>query len=161
MEWLSRNLGVMVATVAVVLSFSTVMLNRRQRRQDVYFRVHETLTSLEMQRGRRLLHRCGEKGALPPEDDADFALISRTLSVHNTVAIYVRRGLVPRRWVLAGWQNTLCNMRQGTRLFVEYRNETYGWQIFSELDTLIGSAEKAAAWHAPRKQPRVTGPEVD
>ncbi|RSM37674.1 hypothetical protein DMB66_59455 [Actinoplanes sp. ATCC 53533] len=143
MNWFLRNLGIFIATIAVGLSFATVVLGRRQRRQDMYLRVHETLIDVQMQRGRRLLHRCAVDGALPPEESDEFAIVSRTLSVHNAVAIYVRRGIVPQRWVLAEWRNTLCDMRRGFTLFRAYREETYGWQVLVELDTLISSAEKA------------------
>jgi hypothetical protein len=91
----------------------------------------------------------GENGALPPEESEDFALVSRTLSVHNAVAIYVRRGIVPQRWVLAEWRNTLCDMRRGLVIYRRYRQETYGWQVFVELDALITSAEREVRKHGP------------
>lgn len=144
MTWILRNLGVFVGTFAVGLSFATVVMNRRQRQQDMYLRVHETLIDVQMQRGRRALYRCGQDGALPPEDSDDFALISRTLSVHNAVAIYVRRGIVPRRWVLAEWRNTLCDMRRGLTFFRTYREQTYGWPVLVELEALIVAAERDA-----------------
>ncbi|WP_436522318.1 hypothetical protein [Actinoplanes sp. HUAS TT8] len=143
MAWVLRNLGVIIATLAVGLSFATAILNRRQRQEDMYLRVHETLIDIEMQRGRRALHAFGEAGLLPSEESPEFAQISRTLSVHNAGAIYVRRGIVPRRWVLREWKNTLCDMRCALTVFREYRQSTYGWPVLVELDSLISSAERS------------------
>lgn len=154
MSWFIRNLGIFVATLAVSLSFATVVFGRRQRRQDMFLRVHEMLIDVEMQRGRRLVYQSGRQGHLPPEDSDDFALISRTLSVHNTVAVYVRRRIVSQQWVLAGWQNTLCDLRKGTTLFVEYRQETYGWLVCPDLDSLISSAERRALRRGDRGDAR-------
>lgn len=143
MNWILRNLGVLIATVAVGLSLTTVILNRRQRRQDMYLRVLETLIDPQLRRGRQLLKDCGESGLLPPEGSDDFALLSHTLSVHNTIAIYVRRRIVPKRWLLEGWRNTLASIRPATELYIGYRRNTYGWDIFDDLVSLINSAEKA------------------
>ena len=149
MSWILHNLGVLVATMAVGLSFATAAFNRRQRQQDMYLRVHETLIEVEMQHGRRALYECGRTGKLPPEGSTEFARISRTLSVHNAVAIYIRRGIVPRRWVLQEWRNTLCDMRRGLDTFRRYRQVTYGWPVLVELEALIASAEVAAIKHEP------------
>jgi hypothetical protein len=157
--WVVRNLGILIATVAVGLSFATATLNRRQRRQDMFLRVHEMLIDIEMQRGRRLLYQCGRDGRLPPEESDDFARISRALSVHNTVAVYVRRGIVPRRWILEGWQNTLCDMRHGAMLFIAYRQQTYGWHVWRELDSLITLAEKKCL-HASDSRPHSAAPTI-
>jgi hypothetical protein len=152
-HWILRNLGVLIATVAVGLSFATALLNRRQRQEDMYLRVHETLIDIDMQRGRLALHQVGVSGRLPPEGGDEFARISRTLSVHNAVAIYVRRGIVPRRWVLDEWRNTLCDMRRGMTIFKEYRQSTYGWLVLEELDGLIASAEQSVCARDPVLSP--------
>jgi hypothetical protein len=57
MKWITESkdlLGVLLAVVAIALSFSTVIMNRRQSRRAAFLQLHESLTSPDLQRGRRL-----------------------------------------------------------------------------------------------------------
>ncbi|MEV4540819.1 hypothetical protein [Micromonospora echinaurantiaca] len=103
MQWVNTYkdlLGVVIATLAVALSLSTVLVQRAQQRRDAYRYMHEQLISPELQQGRRLLFDAGRSGQLPDDRSQDFYLMNRAVGMYDTLGLYVRRKVVPRRWVL-------------------------------------------------------------
>jgi hypothetical protein len=145
MEWFSHNkdfFSLAIATIAVALSLTTVAMNRRQRKQDTFLRIHELLTSSDIQRGRHLTYDIGRTGVVPV-DKEDYATVNRALSTHNTVAMYVRRRVVSRRWVLDSWHHTLVDMKAGAQVFIEYRQtHQHAWSLWGDLQSLIAAAEQ-------------------
>jgi hypothetical protein len=135
-------ISILIATGAVVLSFATVLLGQRQRRQDIFLRVQEILSDVDMQRGRWLLNEGAQTGELPPPGTPDSALIYRTLRMHNTVAMYVRRGPVPGGWVLDAWHHSLRNIKDGALMYVSDESKSFRWYVAPELEALIARAER-------------------
>ena len=48
---------------------------------------------------------------LPEQLSPEFYLLNRTLGIYDTLAMYVRRRVVPRRWVLDMWHHPLAGMQ--------------------------------------------------
>lgn len=145
MRWLLGNtqfIGIVIAALAICLSFLTALLNRRQRRQDMFLRVQDMLTDIDIAQGRFQLHKVAETGYVPTLGAPERFQLSRCLSVHNTVATYVRRGIVPKRWVLDSWHHSLQDLRQGVAAMVRTRQEMQQWRPWADLDWLITLAEK-------------------
>jgi hypothetical protein len=93
-------LSLIIATLAVVLSLITVVLQRWQQQREAYRGIYEVLMSEQLQRGRWLISEISQPGDLPKDRSADFYLIHRTLGWFDTLAMYHQRRVVPRRWVI-------------------------------------------------------------
>jgi hypothetical protein len=136
-------LGIVIAAIAVGVSFATVLLGRRQRRQDMFIRVQEMLADEKMQTGRWLLYQGAVTENRVVRGTPEGGLVYRTIRVHSTVAMYVRRGLVPRQWVLEAWHHSLRNMRPGLTTYVAQQEDAaVRWYVASELMGLIEMAER-------------------
>jgi hypothetical protein len=105
-------LSISIAGIAVVLSFVTVILGRRERQLDAFAKIQELLLDRDAQEGRRILYQASRDGVLPA-DQTRFDLANRAVANFNTVAILVRHKVIPRQWLLEDWHHTLRQMRVG------------------------------------------------
>ena len=136
-------IAIAVATVAVALSLITVIIQRRQQQRDAYRQIQDVLMSDDIQRGRWMVIAIG-LGDLPLPDrySADFYLLNRTLGIYDTLAMYVRRKVVPRAWVLDMWHHPLRRMRSGAEKLAR-RHQELGltWTPWPELWPLLEQAQ--------------------
>ena len=93
-------LTVLVAVAGIALALITAITNRNQRRRDALYRIHDLLTSSDQQEGRRLLYKFADQGNYADAAEMEFASMNRAMATLNAVGLYVRRGIVPGRWVL-------------------------------------------------------------
>src|SRR3954467_2749521 len=104
MLWLRRSNGPpagAIATCAVILSLIAVVIQRRQHQRTAYQQIQEVLMSEDVQRGRWMVSEISQRRReLPEPFTSDYYPIKRTIGVCNTLAMYVRRKMVPRSWVL-------------------------------------------------------------
>jgi hypothetical protein len=147
MQWLDRFkdlLAIVIATIAVILSLVTVMAQRRQQRREAYRQIQDVLMSPELQRGRWMITEISRgKRGLPDRASPEFYLLNRTLGVFDTLAMYVRRGVVPREWVLDMWHHSLADMRAGARQLARRHQETnLGWTPWPELWSLLDESAR-------------------
>ncbi|GIH09151.1 hypothetical protein Rhe02_72180 [Rhizocola hellebori] len=134
-------LNISIAALAVILSLVTVLIGRRQRQLDALMKVQDLLLGTDVQEGRRLLYQATREGELPA-DQARFDLANRALANFNTVAILVRRRVVPRNWLLEDWHHTLRQMRVGYDSVVAYWRRNAGSpNYWFDLGWLISAAE--------------------
>ena len=136
-------IAIAVAAVAVVLSVTTVIIQRRQQQRDAYRHIQDVLMSEDIQRGRWMVIAIG-LGDLPfPERySADFYLLNRTLGIYDTLAMYVRRKVVPRAWVLDMWHHPLHRMLPGAeKLARRHRELGLTWTPWPELWSLLEQAK--------------------
>ena len=136
-------IAIAVAAVAVVLSLTTVIIQRRQQQRDAYRQIQDVLMSEDIQRGRWMVIAIG-LGDLPfPERySADFYLLNRTLGIYDTLAMYVRRKVVPRTWVLDMWHHPLHRMLPGAeKLARRHRELGLTWTPWPELWSLLEQAK--------------------
>jgi hypothetical protein len=132
--------GAGIALIAVALSTVSLFTGRRERRLDAFFRVQDFLLNPDAQEGRYLLYEADRRGALP-KDREEFALIVRSLSNFNTVAVFARRGIVNRDWLLDVWHHSLAEMRLGFDSVVAYRRRNWHDRgAWPDLDQLIAAA---------------------
>jgi hypothetical protein len=142
--WISNHTALLALTVAAVaasLSLINTLLSRRYRRQDAYLRMHDLLTTPEMQRGRRLLYAIGRGGEIPVDDSPEYEAVNRVLAAHNNLAMYVRRGVIRKSWVLDAWHHTLRDLEPGVTTFINYRMGHHSWRVWTELEWLIAGAK--------------------
>jgi hypothetical protein len=142
-SWISSHTAVValvIAATAAALSLANTMLNRRYRRQDAFLKMHDFLTTPEMQRGRRLIYAIGRTGEIPDYDSDEHVAVNRALAGHNNLAVYVRRGVISRRWVLDAWHHTLRDLAPGAAAFINHRGELHAWRVWTELERLMVEA---------------------
>jgi len=137
-------LGIALATLAIVLSLVTVLLQRRQHQRDAYRQIYETLMSEGLQHGRWLILDIADTGVMP-DDPEDVRLVFRTLGTFDNLAMYVRHRVVPRSWVMDVWHHPLREMRAGAETvrtvdLAHRRIATYIvpwpqlWQLFEQAE---------------------------
>jgi hypothetical protein len=143
MDWFEGSkelIGITIAAIAVVLSLVTVLIQRRQQQHHAFQQIHDVLMTSEHQRGRWLMWDVADTGALPDQGSPDYYLLNRTLGMLNLLALYARRGVVPRRWVLEVWHHPLQKMDVAVTLLVDERIAVAGWRPWPQLEWLIRQA---------------------
>ncbi|MBG0564867.1 hypothetical protein [Actinoplanes aureus] len=136
-------IAVAIAALAVVLSLITVIVQRRQQQREAYRQVQDVLMSETVQRGRWMVIDIGNGDRpVPARGTPDFYLLNRTLGVYDTLAMYVRRKVVPRKWVLDMWHHPLKAMRPGAEKLAQRHLEIgLDWRPWPELWSLLKAAE--------------------
>jgi hypothetical protein len=114
-------LSLIIATLAVGLSLTTAVLQRRQQQREAYRGIYEALMSEELQRGRLLVSEISRPGDLPEDRSPDSYLIFRTLGWFDTLAMYHQRRVVPRQWVMEVWHHALRDISIGARVMLNER----------------------------------------
>jgi hypothetical protein len=143
MDFFARSkdlIAIAIAAIAVILSLVTVLVQRRQQRQQAFQQIHDVLMTTEHQRGRWLMWEIAGAGRLPDQGSADYYLINRTLGMLDLLAHYARHGVVPRRWVLERWHHPLQQMAAAVALLVDERVAVAHWRPWPHLDWLIRAA---------------------
>jgi hypothetical protein len=116
-------LSLIIATLAVVLSLITVVLQRWQQKREAYRGIYEVLMSEPLQRGRWLISEIARPGDLPKDRSPDSYLIYRTLGWFDTLAMYHQHRVVPRRWVMEVWHHSLRDISTGAKVMRNDRLE--------------------------------------
>jgi hypothetical protein len=148
-------LSLCIATLAVGLSFWTVLINRRQKRQETFLKIHEILTSADLQHGRKLLYESARMGTFPDDGSDEFLLVNRALAVYDAVGMYIRRRIVSKDWILDSWHHSLQDIRPAAEAFVRHRQKKHHmWKPWPDLEVLLESAEgyqtkRTCCWPSP------------
>jgi hypothetical protein len=145
-EQLKDVLGIALATLAIALSLLTVFLQRQQHQRDSYRQMYDTLMSEDLHRGRWLINEISATTEMP-DNAEDVLLIFRTLGTFDTLAMYVRHGVIPRRWVMDVWHHPLREMRSGAEIARAHRIHPGSlapvvrwpqlWQLIDEAETYV------------------------
>jgi hypothetical protein len=146
MNWLVQNkdtVGIVLASCAIVVSLTTVLIARRQQQLSAFLQVQQLMLTPENQHGRRLLYRVGNLDDLPQMDTDDFYLINRSMAIFDLVGALSRRGAVKRNWILDYWHRGLRDMRPGYEALVRRREENNrGANPRPDFDDLYESGQK-------------------
>jgi len=110
-----------IATLAVVISLVTIVLQRRQQKRDAYRGIYEVLMSEQVQQGRWLIGDIGRTRKLPEDGSSEYYQIFRTLGWFEALAMYNKRKVVPRRWVMEVWHHSLRGMTEGAEVMLADR----------------------------------------
>jgi hypothetical protein len=143
LSWIGSHNGILalaITALAATLSLANTMLNRRYRRQDAYLKMHDLLTTPEMQRGRKLVSQIGLTGKIPAPESDERAAVNRALVAHSNLAMFIHRGVISKRWVLGAWHHTLRDLNPGAAIYIDHRREVHGWGVYAELEQLIEDA---------------------
>ena len=112
-----------IATLAVVVSLATVIMQRRQERRAAYREIYTTLMSDDLHQGRWLIRNTSKTHVIP-KDELEVRLIYRTLGVFDNMAMFARHKVIPVKWVLEVWHHPLNEMRAGVETIRKYAKES-------------------------------------
>lgn len=120
-DWLT----VMLAGVALVVSFGALAFNYRKARQETFLNIHDKLIAVDLQEGRRLLYNeinaPEDPARLLREDPVNYAKVNRALVMFDVLGLYVKRGYISKTWVLDEWGPTLAKARKHANHFIAHR----------------------------------------
>jgi hypothetical protein len=120
-DWLSRSKDVVAtitATLAIILTLVTVILQRGQHNRQGYREIYNTLMSEDLHKGRWLINTIDDESKYENalKEPGGRALIYRTLGIFDNLALYARKRIVPRRWVLRIWHHPLKQMEPSVKI---------------------------------------------
>jgi hypothetical protein len=139
MAWFVENtylLTIWIALLAVVLSFTTIIMQRNESKRDAYREIGTVVMSEDIHRGRWFLNKMEEI----PTDEPTRLLIYRTLGLLNNLAMFVDHHVVPKKWVLDVWHHALQDMRLAADLIRAREEAVTGVRtsVASTLVTILG-----------------------
>ncbi|NKG22392.1 hypothetical protein [Paeniglutamicibacter terrestris] len=117
----------------------------------MFLSIHNSLISLDIQNGRRLLFNKINSPEDPSEllssDPRAYDQINRALAMYDVLGLYVKRKYVDKSWVMDEWGSGLAKARVPALLFMAHR-EAIGvpskWKNFDAL-----SLEAKLAYRQP------------
>jgi hypothetical protein len=129
MSWFASSkdfLATVVAFLALLVSFTTVVLSRKQQQRTAYWDLYSVLMSDDLHRGRWLIYEIHSEDDDPNRhDDAEtYYLIYRTLGVFDNLGMFVKRKIVPRELVLEVWHHPLIAMCPGAQIVRDHAIRT-------------------------------------
>lgn len=148
------------ATLALAISIWAIGIATNSERRLQFMRVHELMTSLDTQRGRRLLREnatsCFRISWMKRSRSADFDAVNRAVSLFHTLAIYARRHYVTRKIAVAHWGLPLARSWDSITIFILWRDEKYadgaGWGDLLWFAELCGADVTEVRLMAERRQ---------
>lgn len=144
-DWLSQNtdlVALLLAVMGLALGLFTVWLSVHQARINAYTRMHETLISPDASGGRRKLFMAYEVNNLPEPGDEDWGAIDRSMATYDTLGVYVKRRIVPKKLVMSAWFHPLSNIAEPARAWVEHRKAHGVKNPWPSLGWLLDQAER-------------------
>lgn len=125
--------------IAIGLTMYTIRQTRRQQRLDAFTRMQNLLTAQESQRGRRRLFTAMESGVWPERGSVEWDEINRSVSMLETLAMYIDRKIVNRELALDAWHHSLHRLQGPVEHFIALRGGDY--RLWPHLRTLFREAD--------------------
>lgn len=150
-NWLSSNkdlIAMILSVTAILVAYRTIAIARRQSRLDTYARMHESMVSPDAARGRKRLflhyrHQTSGPGyTFPRPEDDDWDEINQALALYDTLGMYFKARIVPRRLLLRAWHHPLKAIARPAREFAEWRRSMGILQPWNGLDYLLERARR-------------------
>ncbi|MDG4820268.1 hypothetical protein O7635_00080 [Asanoa sp. WMMD1127] len=136
-------IGIALASLALGVSLFTVLMSRRQQRLNAFLQMQQQMLAAEMKVGRKLVYKASQTGQLPVPDSAEFAAAVRALNMFDVCGMYIRHGIIPRRWVLEYWHRRLRELETGFDAMLLEREAWHpGWEPWPDLRRLFESARR-------------------
>jgi hypothetical protein len=147
MGWIGANtelLGVILATIGILLSLYTVQRGRAGARLDAFSRIHEQLLDPEIQYGRQLLLKVRGPADVPPVGSPEWRAINQAVTAYHTLALYAERRVIDRGLALEAWHHSLRDAGPSVQIFAAARAclSPRMWQPWPELLRLFRRAEQ-------------------
>ena len=118
---------IVISCAAFTFSIFTWQGHRRQDKRDLLLKIHERLTDVDIQRGRRILYQkvrsVEEAKTLFLENPEDYDLANRALSMLNMAALYVEYGYVDKELFMLDWGFVFASIFENCQHFIAERIE--------------------------------------
>jgi hypothetical protein len=136
-----------ISIAAFVVSAATFSTSYWRDRRDLMLRVHERLTSIEQQRGRREIHRMGDQHKrvedLTPDE---YDKINNAIAALDVMAVYYKRKYIPREPMLEFWAEPVLRLMRAAEPFLSHRDRdwlgTTGRRTWPALHAFADDARK-------------------
>ncbi|MGW0946691.1 hypothetical protein ACWD4O_29675 [Streptomyces sp. NPDC002623] len=135
--------GIVISIVALLVSGVAVLYTTRTDKRDVFLRLHETLISPELQRGRKVLFDLYRRqGAVEDLGPLDCELANRVLAALDVAGYYCEKKYVDEEDFLELWAPALGRLKYAAALFVEHRDGMFpGMPVWPRYMRLANRAE--------------------
>lgn len=124
-----------VTTLALFVSIAAFVHNKRKATRDAFLAIHEKMFDLEIQEGRGILYNkiktLDDAQRLKKYDYEGFRKVNRAIAMWDVLAMYVRRGYLPKKLVLDEWGRNLAKYRERVLLFGQARGKH--WEHYERL----------------------------
>jgi hypothetical protein len=143
-SWFSANrdsIGIVLALLAVVISFTTVIIGRLRQQASGFLAVQGMMLAEDLWRGRLMIHQAGMTGSMPSTDLDDVYLMVRALAVVDLMCSYARRHIIRYSWVLEYWHPRLQVLRHGYDVVNSFEHGSYPNHDRPDLLDLVARAE--------------------
>jgi hypothetical protein len=131
-----------ISSLALAVSIVALYGTWWRDKRDMMLRFHEHLTTVDQQRGRRVLYKMYESGRavkdLKPEE---YDLANNALASLNTLGIYYRRRYLRHGDLLEIWAETLLRLLAPADGFLVHRDALKGGRsTWPQLEILAAAA---------------------
>ncbi|MGW1784117.1 hypothetical protein ACWCQQ_34175 [Streptomyces sp. NPDC002143] len=135
--------GLVISIVALLVSGLAVLYATRTDKRDVFLRLHETLISPELQRGRKVLFDLYRRqGAVEDLGPLDYELANRALAALDVAGYYCEKKYVDEEDFLELWAPALGRLKYAAAPFVEHRDGMFpGMPVWPRYKRLANRAE--------------------
>jgi hypothetical protein len=128
-------ISIVISVAAFGLSVFTWRERRSNDKRDLFLRLHERLIDDDFQRGRRILTRLVQSSEeieeLVRERSRDYEMVSRTLSMLDVAALYVKQGYIDKQLFMEEWGTLYLSLREKFLILLAERaktdNRSYMW----------------------------------
>lgn len=140
---MSTILSIVLSVLALGFSAYVFIDSRSRDRRDMVLKIHEYLSSDELQRGRYLLFEKISDGASVDGLSGDeYRHINRALGAYNAIGAYVKNGYVSTSDVMQLWAVPVHRAWRVAQPFVAHRQEHHGYHPWIYFEFLAQQAEK-------------------
>ncbi|MFF2124511.1 hypothetical protein ACFVW1_03755 [Streptomyces olivochromogenes] len=138
-----QTTGLVVSVIALLVSGVAVRYTTRIDKRDVFLKLHETLISPELQRGRRVLFDLYRRqGVVEDLSQEDYELANRALAALDVAAYYCEKKYVSEQDFLDLWAPALGRLKYAAAPFIEHRDRMFpGFPVWPHYRRLASQAE--------------------
>jgi hypothetical protein len=134
--------SLLLSFIAILFSIYVFLVGRRRDRRDMFLKIHESLISDDLQRGRQLLFtKVKDESSVDLLTDQEYRDINRALGTYNLLGLYVRNGYVDEADVMESWAEPLYNAWRAAGPFIEHREHNHGFRPYAHFEALAKKAE--------------------
>jgi hypothetical protein len=135
--------SVAISAAAFAVSLSTLHINRRRDKRDLFLRVHERLAAVEQQRGRKFLYEMREQRRSVAEvTTEEREVIDHALSMLNVACFYFVRRYISRKDLKRQWALSIVRTVNAAEPYIAYRDAQRGTQTWPDLLRFTSEARK-------------------
>ncbi|MDX3522405.1 hypothetical protein [Streptomyces scabiei] len=112
--------GLAISIVALGISIFSLVDRKRLDKRDLTLKLHETLTSPELQAGRRIIFNLDREVSELGQEE--YQSVNRALATLDIAGFYCAKGYINEDDFLDLWSPSLAKLKQKALPFLEHRD---------------------------------------